>query len=120
MAKRILVIDDEPDILKVVDFRLKKAGYDVITAIDGQEGLDLAKKERPDLIFLDLCLPKVSGEDVCERLKSDEEFKEIPIVFLTASQALRVAEKAKKFGAQDYLIKPFTPEDLLAKVKKYI
>lgn len=120
MAKRILVIDDEPDIRRVVEFRLKKQGYEVISAGDGKEGFNLAKQEKPDLIFLDLRLPKMSGEEVCLKLKSDEELKKIPVVFLTASQVKGVADKTKEYGAQGYLIKPFAPEDLFAAVEKHI
>ena len=120
MAKKILVVDDEPDILKVVTFRLKKAGYDIKTAEDGQKALEEIKKEKPDLIFLDLRLPIIDGYEVCRRLKSDEALKKIPVIFLTASTAPTVASKAEEFKADDFLIKPFEPEELLKKVKKFI
>ncbi|UCD55299.1 MAG: response regulator [Candidatus Omnitrophota bacterium] len=120
MAKKILVVDDEPDILKVVTFRLRKAGYKVVTAEDGQKALDLAQREKPDLILLDLRLPVIDGYEVCRKLKSDELFKKIPIIFLTASSAATIIDKTKKFKADDYLIKPFEPDDLLKKVKRFM
>jgi DNA-binding response OmpR family regulator len=118
--KRVLIVDDEPDILKTVIFRLKKAGYQIITAKDGKTGLELAKKEKPDLILLDVTLPLINGYEVCQRLKSDDNFKKIPVIFLTASVADKITDKTKASGANDYIIKPFEPEELLNKVKKYI
>ncbi len=120
MAKRILVVDDEPDILQVTSFRLKKAGYEVLTAIDGREAMDLIKKEPLDLILLDLVLPQVTGYEVCKWVKADDKLKEIPVILFTASAVHDVTEKASQTGAQDYIVKPFEPEELLAKVKKFI
>ena len=120
MAKRILVVDDEPDILKMVKFRLEKEGYEVATAVDGQKALDSIKAERPDLVFLDLRLPVMDGYEVCTTLKADENLKQIPIIFLTASVVSNIAEKVKQFNADGYLIKPFDPIKLLETVKKFI
>ena len=119
MPKKILVVDDESDILSVVKFRLKKEGYEIIEARDGQAALDLVKKEKPDLILLDLRLPVIDGYEVCRRLKSNETLKAIPVIFMTASSAGKVVEKSKEFQADDYIIKPFEPEVLLEKVKKF-
>ncbi len=120
MPKKILIVDDEIDILKVVTFRLKKAGYEVLTAVNGKEALDSIRDKRPDLILLDLRLPIMDGYEVCRQVKTDETLKNIPIIFLTASQAERIKEKVKGYDAEDYLIKPFEPEELLEKVKKFI
>ena len=120
MAGKILVVDDEPDILKMVTFRLKKEGYEVIIAVDGQEALDLINKERPDLVLLDLRLPVIDGYGVCKTLKADRNLKQIPVVFLTASVTSSIAEKVKAFNADGYLIKPFDPVKLLEIVKKFI
>lgn len=117
--KCVLLVDDEPDILRTVVFRLKKAGYQIITAENGKTGLELARKERPDLILLDLRVPVMDGCEVCQRLKSDDNFKEIPVIFLTASMVDKITDKIKEFGAEDYIIKPFESEELLNKVKKY-
>ncbi|MFH1305423.1 MAG: response regulator [Candidatus Omnitrophota bacterium] len=118
-APKILVVDDEEDILKIVVFRLQTAGYQTVTAADGGSALFCVKEERPDLILLDIRMPIMSGFDVCKQLKSDDEFKNIPIIFLTASNAATVAAKTKQFGADDYLVKPFDPKVLLEKVKKF-
>ncbi len=121
MAKKILVVDDEPDILKVVTFRLRKAGYEIITAEDGQKALNLIKTQRPDLVLLDLRLPVIDGSEVCKQVKADDEVKNIPIILLTATSHInKIADKAKELKADDYLIKPFDPEELLKRVKKFI
>jgi two-component system alkaline phosphatase synthesis response regulator PhoP len=120
MPKKILVVDDEPDILKIVSFRLGKAGYDIITAGDGKTALDLIRKERPDLILLDLRIPVVDGYEVARQVKTDEKLKSIPIIFLTASSVSTIEKKAKDFQAADSIIKPFDPEELFRKVKKFI
>ncbi|MCX7716418.1 MAG: response regulator [Endomicrobia bacterium] len=118
-TKRILIVDDEPDILKVTVFRIKKAGYEVITATDGKQGLEMVKTEKPDMIFLDLGLPTMNGAEVCKALKSDEELKKIPIVIFSASSD-KAAAIATEAEADDLLIKPFEPEELLAKIQKFI
>ena len=120
MPKRVLVVDDEPDIRKVVSFRLKKAGYEVTTAVNGKEALECVQKERPDLILLDLRLPIMDGYEVCKRLKSDEVLKSIPVILLTASMASTVREKTKEYNADDYMVKPFDPDKLMEKIKKFI
>ena len=118
--KKILVVDDEPDILKVVTFRVKKLEYEVVTATNGQEALDLIQKEEPDLILLDIELPVMNGYEVCQRVKTNEKLKHIPIIFLSANSASKIAERAKEFNADDYLIKPFDSEELLKKIKNFI
>jgi len=120
MRKKVLVVEDEPDILRVVSYRLEKSGYEVITAVNGDEALEMAKKENPDLIFLDLRLPVTDGYEVCRELKSDEIFRSIPIILLTASSNRAISEEARDLKADDWLVKPFDPEDLLEKVDKFI
>lgn len=120
MAKKVLIVDDEPDVLKIVSFRLKAAGYEITTASDGREALDSAEKDRPDLILLDLRMPVMDGYEVCRKLKSDENLKNIPVIFLTASSGATIKDKAREYKADDYIVKPFEPEDLLRKVKKII
>ena len=120
MAKKILVVDDEPDILKVVVFRLEKAGYEVFSAVNGQEALDSIDKIHPDLIVLDLIVPIIDGYEICRRIKADENLKKIPVILLTASITGGLPEKAKMLKAEDYLAKPFEPEVLLQKIKKFI
>jgi DNA-binding response OmpR family regulator len=117
MSKKIMVVDDEPDMLEMVSFRLKKGGYDVITAINGDECIKKAKEEYPDLIMLDVLLPGISGFEVAKRLKIDEETKDIPIMMVTALIGEDVENKGKERGADYFISKPFDPEDLLAQIK---
>ena len=119
MPKKILVVDDEPDILALAIIRLETSGYEVLMAKDSEGAFDLLKKDRPDLILLDLLLPKMQGDELCKRLKSDAQFKDIPIVLFTAS-SVRVPVKVREMGADDYIVKPFEPEELLFKIKKFI
>ena len=117
--KRILLVEDEEDVREITLFRLEQAGYEVITAPDGETALELAEKEVPDLIFLDLSLPGIDGDEVCIKLKSNEKLKGIPVVVFSASADV-VRVKAKDIGAQDYLVKPCEPQELVAKAKKWL
>ncbi len=119
MKKKILIIDDEPDILKVTFARLKVSGYDVITAASAEEGFKLIGKDKPDLILLDLILPGMQGEDLCKVVKSDKELSKIPVLLFTATVD-DIYIKAKLSCADDYILKPFDPDELLAKIKKLI
>jgi DNA-binding response OmpR family regulator len=115
--KKILIVDDEPDILRLASLRLKKLGYDVIMAIDGKKALDVIRSEKPDLVLLDLLLPVMNGTDVCKKTKNDEKLKHIPIVLFTAHSDSMTAERAGKFGADDYVVKPLAPEELVDKIE---
>lgn len=119
MAKRILVVDDEPDLLTMMGLRLEAAGFDVLKAASGEEAMDILHKISPDLILLDLLLPKMQGREVCKKLKADNKFKRIPIIVFTASMT-HISDKTEEMGADDYLLKPFEPEDLLFKIKRLI
>jgi two-component system alkaline phosphatase synthesis response regulator PhoP len=118
--KKILIVDDEPDILKLTSLRLRKLGYDVLTAVNGQEGLESIRGEKPDLVLLDLILPIVSGADVCRKTKNDEKLEHIPIILFAASCDTITAEKAKELGAEDYMVKPFNPKELMNKVERIL
>ena len=121
MTKKILVVDDELDVLDLVTIRLKNAGYETIEAVDAEEAMDIIQKTPPDLVLLDLLLPKMQGDELCKKLKSDDKYKNIPVILFTAS-AIRPAlsEEIKAIGADDCVLKPFDPEDLLSKVKEFI
>jgi len=120
MSKKILVIDDETELLKAISIRLKASGYEVITAQDGQEGLEKAKSSNPDLIVLDILMPKMDGYEVCRLLKFDEKYKSIPVIMLTAKAQDIDKTMGKKVGVDDYITKPFETQDLVDKIKKYI
>jgi len=118
--KRVLVIDDYPQVVELLKMRLESAGYEVLVAFDGQEGLQKARQEQPDLIILDIMLPKMNGYKVCRFLKFDKKYRHIPIVILTSRAKQSDAEIGLKMGADEYLFKPYNPKQLLAMVKKYI
>lgn len=114
MPKKILLVDDEPEILEICRDYLKASGYDVVTARDGAQGLSAARREQPDLIVLDLMMPEMDGLDLCRAVRRDSD---VPIIMLTA----RVEEADKliglTIGADDYMVKPFSPRELVARVK---
>ena len=119
-TKRILVVDDDEDIVKLVKMYLEHHRYEVITANDGQQGLEKAKTEKPDLIVLDLMLPKIDGYKVCDLLKKDARYAKTPVILFTAKTQGKDIEIGQEVGADAYLIKPFEPEILLAKIKKLL
>ena len=120
MAKKILIVEDEPDILSLAIIRLRTSGYEILTARDGEEALEVIKTgAAPDLILLDMLLPKIRGDVVCRKLKSDPRTKHIPVIIFTAS-VVRITEKIMDIGADDYVLKPFEPEDLLGKIRGLI
>ena len=115
--KKILVVDDEQDILKVVEMRLKVSGYQTVSAADGQEALEKIRTEKPDLVILDLMLPKINGYEVCRMAKFDDKTKHIPIIILSALHEQKEREKAMACGAESYFLKPFDFDLLLFKIK---
>jgi DNA-binding response OmpR family regulator len=118
--KKILVIDDETDLTEMLVLRLEANGYQVISACNGQEGLDKARTEKPDLIILDLMLPKIDGYKVCRMLKFDERYRHIPIILFTARAQELDIKLGKEVGADAYIIKPFEPDILLSKVAELL
>jgi len=118
--KRILVIDDERQLVDIIKMRLEASGYEVITAYDGQEGLEKAKKEGPDLIILDLMLPKIDGFKVCGLLKADTRYNKIPVIMFTAKAQEEDRHLGKEMGADAYITKPFEPQALLEDIKRLL
>jgi len=114
MATRILIVDDEPPIIDVLEYNLKKANYEVIVARDGQEALEKARRQRPDLVILDLMLPKLDGLEVCRALRREGD---LPIIMLTAKDEEIDRVVGLELGADDYVVKPFSVRELLARVK---
>ena len=117
---RILIVDDEEDIVALLKMRLEAEGYEILVASDGQEALDIAKREIPDLIILDLMLPKIDGYKVCRMLKFDERYKKIPIILFTARSQSSDKDLGMEVGANAYLTKPFDPAVLLDNIKKLL
>jgi len=117
MMKKILLIEDEINIQKVYASLLKKSGFEVETADNGIDGLDKAQQLIPDLVILDLVLPKLDGELVLEGLKEDSSTADIPVLIISAKSDQESIEKTQKMGAEKYMVKPIEREELLAAVK---
>ena len=117
---KILVVDDEPDAVELIDFNFKAAGYEVVTAADGNEALKKARTTLPDLIVLDLMLPEVDGLEVCKILRRDPATAAIPIIMVTAKAAEIDRVLGLELGADDYITKPFSPRELVSRVKAVI
>ncbi len=117
--KKILIVDDEKDILTVLEKRLTNAGYEVIKTDNGREAIIFAKKELPDLIVLDIVMPEIDGSKVAETLKQDTDTKDIPIIFLTCLLTKKEESRlGHKIDGHFFLAKPFNPEELLREIKK--
>ena len=120
MSKRILLIEDDADMVEAVKLRLEANNYEVLIARDGPEGLEMARTENPDLIILDIMLPKMDGFNVCRMLKFDEKFKKIIIIILSAKVQKSDIERGTEVGADAYVTKPFKSEELLAKINELL
>jgi two-component system, OmpR family, phosphate regulon response regulator PhoB len=117
VREKIVVIEDESDILEVIEYNLTREGYRILTSRDGEEGLALAKREAPSLVLLDLMLPSLDGIEVCRLLKSDPVTSKIPVIMVTAKGEESDAVLGLGLGADDYVRKPFSPKELVARVK---
>jgi len=117
--QRILIIEDEPTLQKTLSIALEQAGYEIKGALDGEIGLRLAKETKPDMILLDLILPKMDGFEVLEEIKKDENIKDIPVIILTNLESSQDIEKALVLGAKTYLVKAnYDLKDVIQKVKE--
>ncbi len=116
-SELVLVVDDEPHIVALVAYHLAKSGYRVVTATNGADGFDLARRERPSLVILDLMLPGMSGFEVLEKIRAGEETRDIGILMLTARREEPDRIEGLSLGADDYLTKPFSPQELVLRVK---
>jgi two-component system, OmpR family, alkaline phosphatase synthesis response regulator PhoP len=115
MAIRVLAVDDEADILRLVEIKLKKAGFDVTTARDGQEGLERATADQPDVVLLDVMMPRMDGYTACGRIKAEVQPAPI-VIMLTAKGQDTDVVSGLAGGADDYIIKPFAPRELIARI----
>lgn len=120
MSKKVLIAEDEVDMVYAIKMLLEANGYEVITAPDGQAALEAARAEKPDLMVLDLMMPKIDGYKVCRMLKFDEKYRGIPIIMLTARAQNSDEKLGYEVGADAYFTKPYEPETLLAKIKELI
>ena len=120
MAQKILIIDDEPDLIRLLESRLKSYKYEVLSAFDGNAGLELARSKRPDLIILDVVMPGMGGFEVLNHLKHTSETSGIPVIMLTQKKDSGSMLDAEEMGGTDYISKPFEPGELLKIIKRYI
>jgi two-component system alkaline phosphatase synthesis response regulator PhoP len=117
MREKILIVEDEPDIVKMIEYNLKKEGFRVTSAPDGNEALRRAERERPDIIILDLMLPEIDGLEVCRALKKNQDSADIPVIMLTAKSQETDKIVGLELGADDYITKPFSVRELIARIK---
>ena len=113
---RILVVDDEVYIVHILDFSLGMEGYEVVTALDGEQALERVAQQKPDLIVLDIMMPKLDGYETCKVLKSREETRDIPIILLSAKGRNVDQKTGFEVGADDYITKPFSPRKLVERI----
>lgn len=117
---RILVVDDEPDVVMFIARTLNSEGFDVISAYDGISALDLAENESPDLVVLDIMMPMMSGYEVCEQLKGNPQTQHIPIVCVSSAHSPNARDRSLEAGAVTLLLKPFSPAELVAQIKRHL
>lgn len=117
LKKKILFIEDEPDHIMMIRARLEASGFDFISAVDGEEGVKKIRREKPDLILLDIVMPKMDGYQVCKEIKKDKATAHIPILIITASGVKDLEEKCLQAGASEIIKKPFESEDLVSKIR---
>ena len=119
-APKILVVDDEPFICRSLTFVLRKGNYEVLEARDGEEALDAIRSHKPDLVFLDVMMPKVNGFEVTQQIRSDAAFDDVKIILLTAKGQECDREVGREAGANDYLTKPFSPTKILDRARQIL
>lgn len=117
---KILIVDDEPDIVALITRALESEGFNVLIAHDGIAALDIAETDRPDMVLLDVMMPMMSGYEVCKQLKSNPQTKHIPVLCVTSAHAPETRHEAKAAGAQGLLTKPFMPAELIAQVNRHL
>lgn len=114
---RILIVEDDPDILQLLSYNIQSAGYDVVTAMDGNAALAMVKRHSPDLLLLDLMIPGIDGFEVCKELKKRQETRNIPVIMLTAKGEEVDRIVGLELGADDYVVKPFSPRELILRIR---
>jgi DNA-binding response OmpR family regulator len=117
---KILIAEDEKDIRDLIQFTLKFAGYQVVTAVNGEQAVEHARAELPDLIMMDVRMPKMTVYEACEMMKKDEKLKDIPVIFLSAKGQDQEVQAGIGMGAVDYIVKPFSPDQLTSRVKELL
>jgi len=113
----ILVVDDEKDLLDLIEYNLKKEGFEVLKAENGEQGIQTAREEKPDLVLLDIMMPKMDGLEVCDVLREDKDLSRIPIIFLTARSDEKTEVEGLNKGGDDYITKPISTTKLISRIK---
>lgn len=119
MAK-IVIAEDEPDIRDLIRFTLQFAGYEVFAGSNGEEGYELAKQEKPDIVLMDVRMPKMTGYEACRKIKADPELKDTPVIFLSAKGQEAEIQSGLDAGADEYLLKPFAPDQLTERIREML
>jgi DNA-binding response OmpR family regulator len=114
---KVVIAEDEPDIRDLIKFTLQFAGYEVFAAGNGEEAYELTKREKPDIVLMDVRMPKMTGYEACRRIKADPELKPIPVIFLSAKGQDAEIQSGLDAGAEEYLLKPFAPDQLTERVR---
>ena len=114
---KILIAEDECELRELISFTLEKSGYQVVEAADGAEAFQLARRDPPDLVLLDVRMPRMTGYDTCAAMRADKKLKDIPVIFLSAKGQDSEIQRGLQAGAQEYLVKPFSPELLVKRIK---
>lgn len=117
---KILIVDDEPDVVELLERTLKSEGFDTLTAYDGISAVDLVFSEKPDLVLLDIMMPMMSGYEVCEQIKSNPQTQSIPVLCVTSAHTPDARAHSLQVGASDVITKPFYPSELIARIKRYL
>ena len=120
MSEKILIVDDEPHMLRVTELSIKKGGYQIVIGRNGKEALELAAREKPSLIVMDVSMPEMDGLTALTQLKANPETAKIPVIMLTVRGQAMARQQAEQSGAAVYLTKPFSPSQLLAEVKRLL
>ena len=118
--KKILVVDDEPDVVELIERTLRNEGFEVVSAYDGIGAVDLADSERPDLVLLDIMMPMMSGYEVCQQIKTNPQTRHIPVLCLSSAHTLDARAESLKAGAEDLVTKPFLPAELVAQISRHL
>jgi len=120
MAYKILVVDDEPTIVRLMEFILARQGHEMLVAVNGEEALEKIQSQRPDLVLLDIMMPRIDGYEVAQRLRADPATAALPIIMLSAKAQDEDIRKGVEVGIDEYITKPFTPDYLVQVVAKYL
>jgi len=120
MTQRILAVDNEPDLLALVRRGLEFYKYEVLTAVDGGEALQMVKDDKPDLVLLDIMMPKTTGYEICRKMKEDPQSAQIPVILMTARSPQLAMSASKESGADDCIFKPFRIDELVSRIKAFL